>query len=178
MDSLGSVVNSLKKGEVVAYPTEGVWGLGCDPLNEKAIARLLELKGRSESKGLILIGSSLEQFSKFIEAEKYKDKLLEKWPGHHTWLVPPKPDTSKLITGNNEKIALRLSSHKEVIELCEEFKGALVSSSANKENFPTLESPEQIQEVFPDIKVLAGDLGGLNQPSKIEDLITGELIRG
>ena len=78
MDSLGSVVNSLKKGEVVAYPTEGVWGLGCDPSDDHAITKLLNLKGRSESKGLILIGSSLEQFAEFIEVEKYKDKLLEK----------------------------------------------------------------------------------------------------
>lgn len=178
MDSLGSVVSSLKNGGVIAYPTEGVWGLGCDPSNEAAIKRLLNLKGRSESKGLILIGSSLEQFAKFIEVEKYKDKLLEKWPGHHTWLVPPKPETSKLITGNNEKIALRLSSHKNVVELCEEFKGAIISSSANKENAPTLESPEEIKGNFPHIKVLIGELGGQNQPSKIEDLLTGELIRG
>ena len=178
MDSLGSVVNSLKKGEVVAYPTEGVWGLGCDPSNEEAIKKLLNLKGRSESKGLILIGSSLEQFSKFIEVEKYKDKLLQKWPGHHTWLVPTKPETSKLITGINEKIALRLSSHKHVVELCEEFKGAIISSSANKENESTLESPDEIKGIFPDIKVLTGELGGHSQPSKIEDLLTGELIRG
>ena len=178
MDSLGSVVNSLHSWEVIAYPTEGVWGLGCDPFNEEAVTRLLNLKGRSESKGLILIGSNLEQFSKFIEVEKYKDKLLEKWPGHHTWLVPPKPEISKFITGNNEKIALRLSSHKHVVELCEEFKGAIISSSANKENAPTLESPKEIKGIFPDIKVLTGELGGKRLPSQIEDLLTGELIRG
>jgi L-threonylcarbamoyladenylate synthase len=178
MDSLGSIVNSLKSGEVIAYPTEGVWGLGCDPSNEEAISRLLKIKGRSAGKGLILIGSSLKQFSQFIEVEKYKDKLLEKWPGHHTWLVPTKPKTSKLIIGNNEKIALRLSSHKPVIELCEEFRGAIISSSANKENAPILESPEEIKGIFPDIKVLKGKLGGLNQPSKIQDLLTGKVIRG
>ena len=178
MESLGSVVNSLKKGEVVAYPTEGVWGLGCDPSDDQAIIKLLNLKGRSESKGLILIGSSLEQFSEFIEVEKYKDKLLEKWPGHHTWLVSPKQEISKLIIGNNEKIALRLSTHKQVIELCEEFKGVITSSSANKENSPTLESPEEIKDVFPGIKVLTGELGRQSQPSKIQDLLTGELIRG
>ena len=85
---------------------------------------------------------------------------------------------SKLIIGNNENIALRLSSHKEVVELCEEFNGALISSSANKENCPTPESREEIQNIFPDLKVLEGNLGGLNQPSKIQDLITGEVIRG
>ena len=67
MDSLGSAVSSLRSGEVIAYPTEGVWGLGCDPFNEEAISKLLNLKGRSESKGLILIGSNLKQFSDFID---------------------------------------------------------------------------------------------------------------
>ena len=178
MDSLGSVVKSLHSGEVIAYPTEGVWGLGCDPCSKEAISKLLKLKGRSEAKGLILIGSSLKQFSQFVEIDKYKEKLLEKWPGPHTWLVPPKEGISKLIIGDNENIALRLSSHKEVVELCEEFNGALISSSANKENSPTLGSAEQIQDVFPKIKVLRGNLGGLNQPSKIQDLITGQVIRG
>jgi len=178
MDSLGSVVNSLKTGKVIAYPTEGVWGLGCDPSNEQAISRLLKIKGRSENKGFILIGSSLKQFSKFIEVEKYKNKLLEKWPGPHTWLVPPRPEISKLIIGNNEKIALRLSSHKPVVELCEEFKGAIISSSANKEGAPTPESAEEIKGIFPDIKALKGELGGLNKPSKIQDILTGEVIRG
>ena len=178
MDSLGSVVNSLHAGQVIAYPTEGVWGLGCDPFNEEAISMLLKMKGRSENKGLILIGSDLKQFSAFVEIDKFKDRLLEKWPGPHTWLVPPRKGISKLIIGNNQNIALRLSSHKEVIELCEKFEGALISSSANKENDPTLESPDEIKGIFPDIKVLTGELGGHSQPSKIEDLLTGELIRG
>ena len=178
MDSLGSAVSSLRSGEVIGYPTEGVWGLGCDPFNEEAISKLLNLKGRSESRGLILIGSNLKQFSDFIDIDLYKDRLLEKWPGPHTWLVPPKEGVSKLIIGNNENIALRLSSHKEVVELCEEFNGALISSSANKENCPTPESREEIKNIFPDLKVLEGNLGGLNQPSKIQDLITGEVIRG
>ena len=178
MDSLGSVVNSLHAGQVIAYPTEGVWGLGCDPFNEEAISMLLKMKGRSENKGLILIGSDLKQFSAFIEIDKYKDKLLEKWPGPHTWLVPPRENISKLIIGNNQNIALRLSYHKEFIELCEKFEGALISSSANKENSPTLESPKQIRDAFPGISVLEGNLGGLNHPSKIQDLITGEVIRG
>ena len=73
---------------------------------------------------------------------------------------------------------MRLSSHKQVIDLCEEFKGAITSSSANTENSPALESPKEIKDIFPDIKVLTGELGGQSQPSKIQDLLTGELIRG
>ena len=127
---------------------------------------------------MMFLFNNLKDNKNYNEIDKYKDKLLEKWPGPHTWLVPPRKNISKLIIGNNQNIALRLSSHKEVIELCEKFEGALISSSANKEDSPTLESPKQIRDVFPGISVLEGNLGGLNHPSKIQDLITGEVIRG
>ena len=127
---------------------------------------------------MMFLFNNLKDNKNYNEIDKYKDKLLEKWPGPHTWLVPPRQNISKLIIGNNQNIALRLSSHKEVIELCEKFEGAIISSSANKENSPTLESPKQIRDVFPGISVLEGNLGGLNHPSKIQDLITGEVIRG
>ena len=85
---------------------------------------------------------------------------------------------SKLITGNSDKIALRLSSHKEVIDICDKFESAIISSSANKENSPTLDNSEEIRKVFPEVVILQGELGGLNRPSKIQDLITGAYIRG
>ena len=178
MSSLGSIVEALKEGNVIAYPTEGVWGLGCDPLNEAAVLKLISLKNRSIDKGLILIGSDINQFSDFVDIDRYKDELLSKWPGPHTWLVPAKDKISKLITGNSDKIALRLSSHKEVIDICDKFESAIISSSANKENSPTLDTSEEIRKVFPEVVILQGELGGLNRPSKIQDLITGVYIRG
>ena len=126
----------------------------------------------------ILQSSNINQFSNFIDIEKYKDDLLSKWPGPHTWLVPTKKKISKLITGNNENIALRLSSHKEVVDICNNFESAIISSSANKENSPTLKSSDEIRKTFPEVLVLQGELGNLNRPSKIQDLITGEYIRG
>tara|TARA_B100001029_G_scaffold48276_2_gene38370 strand:+ start:2640 stop:3176 length:537 start_codon:yes stop_codon:yes gene_type:complete len=178
MSSLGSIIEALKQGNVIAYPTEGVWGLGCDPLNEAAVLKLISLKNRSKDKGLILIGSDINQFSDFVDIDRYKDELLSKWPGPHTWLVPAKEKISKLITGNSNKIALRLSSHKEVIDICDKFESAIISSSANKENSPTLGTSEEIRKAFPEVLVLQGELGGLNRPSKIQDLVTGTYVRG
>ena len=99
MSSLGSVLEHLKSGKTIAYPTEGVWGLGCDPENQDAIENLLKLKARSHEKGLILIASKFEHFLNFSYVKDYKDKLLTKWPGPHTWLVPSKPNLSPLIKG-------------------------------------------------------------------------------
>ena len=96
MSSLASVLEHLKSGGVIAYPTEGVWGFGCDPNNQDAINNLLAIKERSYEKGLILIGSKFEQFFQYSHAEEYKDKLMTKWPGPHTWLVPSKHSLSNL----------------------------------------------------------------------------------
>ncbi len=178
MNSLGSIITALKQGEIIAYPTEGVWGLGCDPTNEKAISDLIVFKKRSAEKGFILIGSRADQFSRFGDIERYKVKLLTKWPGPHTWLVPANRNISKLITGNSNKVALRLSAHKAVVNLCEEFDGAIISTSANKEGSPVLQTSDEIRKTFPGVKVLEGELGGLEGPSDIQDVLTDEYIRG
>ena len=70
-------VNSLNQGEIIAYPTEAVWGLGCDPFNEKALNKLLSLKKRDQGKGLILVSSSLEHCKKLLEGlpDEYFKKL-------------------------------------------------------------------------------------------------------
>ena len=177
MRSLSSILDALRSGNTIAYPTEGVWGLGCDPKNNKAIKKLLELKGRSYEKGLIIIGSNFEQFEEYSFAGRYRDKLMSKWPGPHTWLVPAKPNISELLTGLSDKVALRLSNHKTVIHLCEAFGGAIVSTSANKEGMPTLSNSEEISKTFPEIEVFEGELGGQGKPSTIQDAVTDLIIR-
>ena len=177
MSSLGSVLQHLKSGKPIAYPTEGVWGLGCDPENQDAIENLLRLKARSNEKGLILIASKFEHFLNFSYVEDYKDKLLSKWPGPHTWLVPSKSNLSHLIKGNNDKVALRLSNHQIVCNLCDAFGGPVVSTSANKEGQPTLSGPHEILKYFPEVKVLNGKLGGLEKPSTIQDVVTDIILR-
>ena len=177
MSSLASVLEHLKSGGVIAYPTEGVWGFGCDPNNQDAINNLLAIKERSYEKGLILIGSKFEQFFQYSHAEEYKDKLMTKWPGPHTWLVPSKHGLSNLIKGNHDKVALRLSSHETVCKLCDSFEGPLVSTSANKEGMPTLTSPDEILQSFPSVKVMEGRLGGHNKPTTIQDVVTDIILR-
>ena len=177
MGSIGLILEYLQSGETIAYPTEGVWGLGCDPSNTDAIKKLLNLKGRSKNKGLILIGSQFEQFKNFAYVEDFKEKLMSKWPGPHTWLVPAKENLSDYIKGENEKVALRLTNHISVCRLCDSFGGPIVSTSANKEGHPTLNNPKEILESFPEVKCLKGDLGGLARPSTIQDVITDMVIR-
>ena len=108
-------------------------------------------------------------------AGRYRDKLMSKWPGPHTWLVPAKPNISELLTGLSDKVALRLSNHKTVIHLCERL-GVPIVSSANKEGMPTLSNSEDIK-TFPEIEVFEGELGGQGKPSTIQDAVTDLIIR-
>ena len=107
MKGLEEALLDLKLGKVIAYPSEGVWALGCDPKNEIAVNKLLSLKKRLLEKGLILVGASLDDMEPYIEVKKYKTKLMTKWPGAHTWVVPTKKAPSKQ-NSTSESLAILL----------------------------------------------------------------------
>ncbi len=171
----------LRQGGVVAYPTEAVWGLGCDPFNSRAVQRLLLLKQRDPGKGVILIAASMDQLKPWLTDlnEQQAAQLEASWPGPYTWLVRDNGYTPELIKGRHEKVALRVTDHPWVVALCEAFGGPLVSTSANIAGEPTLESYEAVVEAFGEEvdAVLNGPLGGLKLPSRIADLETGEVLR-
>ena len=181
--SLAEAVTALRTGGVIAYPTEGVWGLGCNPRNETAVLRLLAIKQRAPDKGLILVASQLEQLRPFVDITRLPaDRLAEvlaTWPGPHTWVMPATPAAPNWITGAHAGIAVRISAHPTVIELCNAFGGALVSTSANLSGQDAPRSREGL-----DPAVLAavaghvhGETGGLPAPTVIRDAITGVALR-
>ena len=181
--SINEAATVLQTGGVVAYPTEGVWGLGCDPRDQEAVLRLLAIKQRTVDKGLILIASHLEQLRPFLDiAAMPIDNLaavLASWPGPHTWIMPASSDAPQWITGVHAGIAVRISAHAPVIELCNAFGGALVSTSANLSGQPAPRTrmgldPELLRQVE---GVLHGETGGRSAPTVIHDAITGAALR-
>lgn len=171
----------LRQGGVVAYPTEAVWGLGCDPFNSRAVQRLLLLKQRDPSKGVILIAASMQQFKPWLTGldQEQLAQLQASWPGPYTWLVKDNGYTPDLIKGRHEKVALRVTDHPWVVALCEAFGGPLVSTSANLAGEAPLHSYEALLDTFGEEvdAVLNGALGGLDKPTRISDLETGEVLR-
>ena len=181
--SIHEAATVLQTGGVVAYPTEGVWGLGCDPRDQEAVLRLLAIKQRTVGKGLILIASHLDQLRPFLDiAAMPIDNLaavLASWPGPHTWVMPASSDAPQWITGVHTGIAVRISAHAPVIELCNAFGGALVSTSANLSGQPAPRTrmgldPELLRQVE---GVLHGETGGRSAPTVIHDAITGAALR-
>ncbi|WP_163558276.1 Sua5/YciO/YrdC/YwlC family protein [Halomonas sp. NO4] len=180
--SLAAAVSALHAGGVIAYPTEAVWGLGCDPDNDAAVAHLLRLKERDPAKGLILVAASIAQFAPWLERlpPALHAPLVASWPGPNTWLVPDNGRTHPLVRGAHDSVALRVSDHPGVIALCEAFGGPLVSTSANRAGEPPAMSAAEIREIFGDDidAVVEGELGGNERPSTIRDLVSGRVLRG
>ena len=171
---------AVRAGAVIAYPTEAVWGLGCDPWDEEAVYRLLMLKGRSVDKGLILVADNIRQFDFLFEdfPELWMDRMASTWPGPNTWLVPHRNQLPQWITGVHETVALRVSDHPLVRDLCA-VVGPLVSTSANPQGRPAARTRIRVEQYFRgqlDL-ILGGNLGGRKNPSVIRDLATGNVIR-
>jgi L-threonylcarbamoyladenylate synthase len=176
-----TAVEKLRDGHVIAYPTEAVFGLGCDPFNESAVRKLLTLKGRHESAGLVLIASDFSQLQPWISPVDAQliDKARRTWPGPVTWLFPRARDVPDYVAGHHETIAVRITSHKISRELCQAFGSALISTSANHTATMPARSVDEVEQYFGQQLggVLAGALGGAKNPSEIRDLITGDIIR-
>ena len=173
--------HALAAGGVIAYPTEAVWGLGCEPLNEHACQRLLSLKQRARAKGFILIASEFAQVEPFL-ATLPRAKLkpaLASWPGPVTWLLPAASWVPAHLTGSRETLAVRITAHPVARALCSQYGGPIVSTSANVAGRPPARAALQVQRLFgADLDyLLPGAVGGLKRPTVIRDLASGRMVR-
>jgi L-threonylcarbamoyladenylate synthase len=177
-----TAVDVLETGGIIAYPTEGVWGLGCDPFDERAVNRLLQLKQRPVEKGLILVAASMEQIAALLAPldEQQMALLRSGWPGPNTWLLPdPDQLVPAWIKGKFDTVAVRVSDHPLVQALCKGFGGPIVSTSANPGSKPPATSSVRVLTWFGDKIdfVVPGRLGGAKGPSSIRDLCSSQRIR-
>ncbi|MCH8552191.1 MAG: Sua5/YciO/YrdC/YwlC family protein [Natronospirillum sp.] len=168
-------------GGLLAYPTEAVWGLGCDPFNATAVTRLLALKQRPVAKGLILVAGDwwvLAPWLAHLSAEQ-QGQLRETWPGPVTWLIPRPPGMPYWITGQHDSLAVRLSAHPTVRQLTRATGVPLVSTSANRSGHRAARHGWQVRQWLGDSVELyvPGRTGGATRPSTIRDLATGAILR-
>lgn len=171
----------VRAGQVIAYPTEAVYGLGCDPMNEQAVTRLLDLKQRDRDKGLIVIGSSLAQFKGLVRplSNEQLEPAIASWPGPFTWLLPAAGDCPDWVRGSHATVAVRITAHEVCRKLCRLLDGPLISTSANPFDGPPARSIDQLEDYFHEglAGVVRGELGGLDEPTPIRDLLSGRIIR-
>jgi len=174
---------TFAQGGIIAYPTEAVFGLGCDPDNNSAIERLLSLKQRSVDKGFILLASDYSQLQPYIDesaiSEQQKVQILSRWPGAITQVLPINKNISPLLSGVYKTIAVRITQHPDVITLCRKTGKAIISTSANLSGQPAATTWQSVIQQFPtqlDYLIKTATLGNKN-PSIIIDGISSKVLR-
>ncbi len=179
--SLKKASKILHQGGIIAYPTEAVFGLGCDPLNANAVHKVLILKQRSISKGLILVAADFSQLRPFLApvSPLLYARIMQRWPGPTTWLLPANKKAPGYLRGNSNLQAVRVTAHPIVKQLCDSFGGAIVSTSANISKRPAARNVLSVKHYFHNKVdlIINGKTGELNQPSEIVNAMTGQIIR-
>jgi L-threonylcarbamoyladenylate synthase len=173
----------VRGGGVLAYPTEAVYGLGCNPHDRDAFERLFALKERPATQGVLLIAADFAQVEPYIDRAAVPGAVMDEvhatWPGPNTWVFPRSARVPEWVAGAHAGIALRVSSHAPVIALCRAFGAPLVSTSANPHGQPPARDVATLARYFGERLegALDAPLGGLDRPTIIRDALTGAIIR-
>ena len=172
---------NVASGGLIAYPTEGVYGLGCLPGERSAVERLLRVKRRSWRKGLILIAANFEQLEPLVVLPRagLRDEILGSWPGPVTWLLESQRGVPAWVGGGRGTLAVRVTDHPLASQLCRRVGEPLISTSANRAGRPPLKRPLDVRrELGPELDdILVGPLGALDRPTTLRDGMTGATLR-
>ncbi|MFA5365038.1 MAG: L-threonylcarbamoyladenylate synthase [Candidatus Bathyarchaeia archaeon] len=167
---------TVKQGGLVVYPTETVYGLGCDPINTQAVERLLDVKGNRKSPFPLLV-ASLEDARRVAFVSENGERLAKRfWPGQLTMVFPKKPVLPDIVTLGWDTVGLRVPDNKVALELIRLSGGLLVGSSANR----TAEKPPQrVEELSCELEnlvdlVIDGGAASMGLPSTVVDLTSNE----
>ncbi|MFT6984761.1 MAG: L-threonylcarbamoyladenylate synthase [Psychromonas sp.] len=182
---LSNALDVLGTQGVIAYPTESVFGLGCDPDCDGAIEKILALKKRPAYKGLILIAANIQQLTDYADFSSLNAKQLaaikKTWPGPVTWVVPKRKNLSKLICGDFASVAVRVSAHPVVQQLCLAFDKPIISTSANLTGLAPPTTSREVTDMFANQPLLGAvidaPVSGLSAPSHIYDALSGKRLR-
>lgn len=169
----------LLGGGVIAYPTEGVFGLGCMPDNLAAVARILHIKRRDPAMGLILIAANQQQLDGWISLPA-NTTLPDPDPLHPvTWIVPPGPYVDPLVQGDNPGLAVRLTGNPVAAAICDAVDSPIVSTSANVSGRPTARNRYVLRRQFARHVdyIVPGNCGPATGASEIRDIATGKVLR-
>ncbi|MCG3872993.1 L-threonylcarbamoyladenylate synthase [Psychrobacter sp. Ps7] len=200
-DSVTQAAKWLKEGQLLAYPTESVWGIGCDAYDEAAVQRILSIKQRPQAKGMIVITDSAERLKPLLEPleEGLRQQIIKSWQADtdsielqgkqaHTWLLPIPQTLEKIIprwiTGQHQTVAVRVIAHPMIRQLSQQLVdvqnpfGLLVSTSCNPSGQPPAMTFTDAYGYFGEqISYLQADTLGYTLPSQIRDATTGLVIR-
>ena len=167
----------IKNGGNAIYPTEGIYGIGCDPFNESSVENIFKVKGRDLTKNFIILTSKISYLKRIIDNNLFNNKALVDG-SFTTWVVATNKDCPPWLT-TNKSIAIRITDHPVVDELCVNLGGPIISTSANCSNQKYINDITTIENIF-DGKIdciVKGQLGNEKKSSIIKNILTNEILR-
>ena len=200
-DSVIQAAKWLKEGQLLAYPTESVWGIGCDAYDKAAVQRILDIKQRPQAKGMIVVTDSAERLAPLLDAldEEQRQQIINSWQTDsenidlqyqqaHTWLLPIPQTLATVIppwiTGQHQTVAVRVIAHPMIRQLCQQMVsahnpfGLLVSTSCNpSRQLPAISFTDAYAYFGEQISYLQAETLGYTLPSQIRDAMTGLIVR-
>ncbi|MBN1638032.1 MAG: threonylcarbamoyl-AMP synthase [Ignavibacteriales bacterium] len=178
---INKAVEVLKNGGIIIYPTDTVYGFGCDIFNNEAVERIYEIKNETGTKLFSFICPDLKDISTYAKVSDYAYKIMKKLlPGPYTFVLPASRKAPKKLLSKRATVGIRIPSHNIALTLAKELGNPLMSTSVTNRRGDNLYNPDEIKTIFDphvDLMLAAGTLN--NQPSSIVDLSTDtpEIIR-
>jgi len=150
---ISQIVEAYEDGRIIAFPTDTVYGLGCNPLNKDSISRIYDIKKRSGKKRFPILGFSKKELEKIVEFNSKAEKISEKfWPGQVTLLLPIRKEITKQIE-NDGKLAVRVPNNECVLSILKQCK-LIIGTSANISGEESILDPKECKMRLPEIDIL------------------------
>jgi L-threonylcarbamoyladenylate synthase len=168
-NGINEIVNAYENGQIIVYPTDTVYGIGCDPFNKDSISKIYDLKKREGSKRFPILGFSKEELEKIVEFSIDAEKISEKfWPGQVTLLLPIRKEMAEKIN-NNGKLAVRVPNNECVLAILEKCK-LIIGTSANISGQESILDSNECKTKIPGIDVLVngGKITSLGESTIID----------
>ena len=172
---ISQIVEAYEDGRIIAFPTDTVYGLGCNPLNKDSISRIYDIKKRSGKKRFPILGFSKKELKKIVEFNSKAEKISEKfWPGQVTLLLPIRKEITKQIE-NDGKLAVRVPNNECVLSILKQCK-LIIGTSANISGEESILDPKECKMRLPEIDILVdgGEIRSHGE-STIIDFVGDEL---
>ena len=172
---IDQILTAYKKGQIIGFPTDTVYGIGCDPFNKNSISKIFELKKRNDNKKFPILGFSKEDIKKIVIFDSAAEKIAEKfWPGQVTILLPIREEFSEKIE-NNGKLAVRVPNNECLLSILKKCK-LIIGTSANISGEESIINSHDCIIKLPEIDILV-DGGKINSQgeSTIIDFVDGNL---
>jgi L-threonylcarbamoyladenylate synthase len=174
-NQIEKAVEILKKGGVIAYPTDTVYGIGCDVFNNKAIKKILEIKKRDQNNSLLVAVSDFKMMASIVIFTEKERKFMEKFlPGPITFILPKKSNISNLVTGKRNNLGVRMPDNKEALEIIRQAGFPIITTSANISGQKPVSESRDIDLI---VDFVVEGKCKYKKPSTIVDLINKRIIR-